>query len=51
MAPHDAIFLHAERDWFEEYRTRFASHAPRLQTDPFIHGIYQHAQARVRSGK
>lgn len=46
MAPHDAIFLHAERDWFEEYRTRFASHASRLQTDPFIQEIYQRAQAR-----
>lgn len=48
MAPHDALFLHAERDWFEKYRTRFASHAPRLRADPFIHGVYQ--RARVRYG-
>lgn len=48
MAPHDALFLHAEREWFEKYRTRFASHAPRLRTDTFIHEVYR--RARVRYG-
>lgn len=46
MAPHDALFLHAERAWFEKYRARFASHAPRLRTDPFIHEVYRRARAR-----
>jgi heptaprenyl diphosphate synthase len=50
MAPHDALFLHAERDWFEKYRMRFGSHTLRLRTDPFIHEVYRRAQARYGGG-
>lgn len=48
MAPHDALFLHVERRWFQEYQTRFASHAPRLRTLPLVHELCQ--RARIRYG-
>jgi heptaprenyl diphosphate synthase len=50
MAPHDALFLHVEREWLREYDTRFATHAARLP-DPLIHDLYQSARNRYGGRK
>lgn len=44
MAPHDVLFLHGDRRWFEVYQERFGAHFARGKVrDPLMRELYRSA--------
>jgi hypothetical protein len=47
MAPHDILFLHQRREWFDAYRKRFTGHVSRGRVrDPLLRQLYDAALRR-----